>query len=101
MSKALGAAAERLNRGASSPAIRDTCSAIYHVIEGQGHSVIGDATYSWKQGDTFAIPSWYRYQHFASENGTVYLYRCDDFPMLDRLGFYRAEGVDPESLVSE
>ena len=63
--------------------------------------MIEDRKYEWKQGDTFAVPSWCKYQHFASGDDTVYLYRCDDFPMLERLGFYRVEGVNPELLVSE
>ena len=101
VSKALGGTAERLNSGASSAPIRETSSAIYHVIEGQGYSTVDDQKYEWKQGDTFAVPSWCKYQHFASGGATVYLYRCDDFPMLDRLGFHRVEGVDLESFVSE
>ncbi len=101
VSKALGGAAERLNSGESSVSIRETSSAIYHVIEGQGYSTIDDQKYEWKQGDTFAVPSWCKYQHSALGPDTVYLYRCDDFPMLDRLGFHRVEGVDPESLVSQ
>jgi gentisate 1,2-dioxygenase len=56
---------------------------------------------TWKKGDTFCIPAWYKYQHFADEGETVYLYRFDDKPMLKALGFYRVDGVDLESLVSE
>jgi gentisate 1,2-dioxygenase len=64
--------------------------------------VIGEEEFVWEQGDTFCVPSWYRYQHFAGGDGEgVYLYRFDDRPMLDALGFYRAEGVDVESLVSD
>lgn len=101
MSRVLGGSAERIAAGASSPSRRETTSAVYHVISGRGRSVIGEEEFTWEQGDTFCVPSWYRYQHFAGEGEEVYLYRFDDRPMLDALGFYRAEGVDVESLVSE
>lgn len=74
---------------------------MYHVIEGSGRSRIGESTFSWKKGDTFCIPSWYAYEHFADEGeAPVYLYRFDDKPMLRSLGFYRTSTMDVESLVS-
>lgn len=101
MSKILGGSASRLVAGKSSPSIQETSSAVVHVIEGSGHSVIGDKTIAWKKGDTFCIPTWFRYQDHADEGENVYLYRFDDKPMLKALGFYRVAGVDVESLVSE
>jgi gentisate 1,2-dioxygenase len=88
-----------LNANTSSPAIQETSSAVYHVIEGQGHSIIDEKKYSWERGDTFCIPAWHKYQHFAGPNETVYMYRFDDKPMLKALGFYRTAGIDVESLV--
>jgi gentisate 1,2-dioxygenase len=99
--RVIGASAERLDAGASSPGMRETASSVYHVIEGSGYTKVGEVSLSWKQGDTFCIPAWHRYQHFADGNGTVYLYRFDDRPMLNALGFYRVEGVDVEKYVSE
>ena len=101
VSKSLGCAAERLDKGTSSPAIRETSSCVYHVVSGKGYSKINDKKFEWKQGDTFCIPSWHKYQHFADNDDTVYLYRTDDQPMIKVLGFYRVEGMDVESLVSE
>ena len=96
----IGASAERLNPGASSPRICETASSVYHVIEGSGSSDIGGATLKWKQGDTFCIPAWQSYQHSA-DGGVAYLYRFDDKPMLKSLGFYRVDGVDVEKYVSD
>lgn len=73
---------------------------MYHIIEGAGHSVIDGSQHFWKKGDTFCIPAWHQYQHFATEKGTVYLYRFDDKPMLKALGYYRTEGQASESLVT-
>lgn len=100
VSRILGGCAERLNTSTSSPARRETTSAVYHVITGSGTSQVGDQTLTWKTGDTFCIPSWYKYQHFANEGETVYFYRFDDKPMITALGFYRTEEMDVESLVS-
>ena len=70
---------------------------MYHIIEGTGHSVVGETTIHWKKGDTFAVPAWNKYQHFASGGERVFLYRFHDKPMLQALGFYRVEGADIES----
>lgn len=94
MSKILGGSAERINKYASSPEIQETSSCAYHVIEGQGKSVIQGKTMHWKKGDTFCIPAWHAYQHFADNTETAYLYRFDDKPMLKALGFYRTAGQD-------
>ena len=73
---------------------------MYHVIEGSGYSEIDGQKIAWKKGDTFCIPTWKKYQHFADDRGTVYLYRFDDKPQLKSLGFYRVAGEDPESYVN-
>ena len=101
ISKVLGGSAERIDAGTSSKCIRETSSSVYHVVSGHGYSIIGDDKVSWKEGDTFCIPAWYRFQHFASDEMRVYLYRFHDKPMLSSLGFYRAEGTDVEALVSD
>ncbi|RFU34039.1 hypothetical protein B7463_g2330, partial [Scytalidium lignicola] len=100
VSKSLGGSAERLNPGKSSPAAQETASSVYHVVEGSGYSIINEQKISWKKGDTFCIPAWYKYQHFADSGETVYLYRFDDKPMLEALGFYRTADTDIEALAT-
>ena len=80
--------------------MRETASSVYHIISGSGCTDIDGKKFEWKEGDTFCIPSWHKYQHHASRAGTVYLYRFDDKPMLRSLGFYRTDDMDVESLVS-
>ncbi|KAK1491318.1 gentisate 1,2-dioxygenase [Colletotrichum cuscutae] len=103
VSKVLGGRAARLTSGAKSSLVQETASSVYHVVEGSGRSRIGDTEFVWNKGDTFCIPSWYPYQHFADEGlkTDVYLYRFDDMPMLKSLGFYRAADMDVERLVSK
>jgi gentisate 1,2-dioxygenase len=100
VSKTLNPSAERICAGKASQERRETTSCVYHVISGRGKSVINDETLEWKVGDTFCVPSWHKYQHFAAEDETVYLYRFDDKPMIEALGFYRWEGMDTGTLVS-
>ncbi|KFZ11098.1 hypothetical protein V501_04899 [Pseudogymnoascus sp. VKM F-4519 (FW-2642)] len=100
VSKSLGGCAERLNPGKSSPAVQETASSVYHIIEGSGYSLINGEKITWKKSDTFCIPAWYTYEHFADEKETVYLYRFDDKPMLNALGFYRTKDTDSEGLAT-
>ena len=100
VSRVLGGCAERISAAKSSPSRRETTSAVYHVISGRGRSKIGEKEYSWGQSDIFCVPAWYRYQHFADDGETVYLYRFDDKPMIEALGFYRSEDMVVESIVS-
>ena len=100
VSLTLGGLAERLNAGKTSPPVLETASSVYHVVEGSGHTMIEGKEYSWKKGDTFCIPAWHRYHHYANHGETVYLYSFDDKPMLKALGFYRVEGQSDNSLVT-
>lgn len=97
VSRTLGAAAERLSAGCASVAVRETASAVYHVISGTGTSDINGEVIEWTQGDTFCVPAWNRYSHRASVDETVYLYRFDDRPMLKALGYLKTEGEDRET----
>ena len=86
----MGAAAERIDAGTSSPAVCETIGSVYHVVAGTGTSRVGDVELSWEQGDTFAAPAWHRLEHRAAGAGASYLFRYDDRPMIDALGLYRA-----------
>lgn len=59
--------------------------------------MIDGQTLEWKQGDTFCIPSWYKYQLFAADKEALYLYRFDDKPMIEALDFYRSEDAEDGS----
>ncbi|KAH8588838.1 RmlC-like cupin domain-containing protein [Bisporella sp. PMI_857] len=100
VSKTLGGRAEKLALGRSSTPTLETASSVYHVVEGSGKTIVGEKMIEWEKGDTFCIPAWHKYQHFANVRETSYLYRFDDTPMLKALGFYRNETMDVESLVS-
>lgn len=69
VSRTLGGAAARIDVGKASPLVQETASSVYHVIQGSGYTTIGGNKFSWEKSDTFCIPSWHPYQHFASDNG--------------------------------
>lgn len=100
VSLTIGGSAERLNAGTASPMVQETASSVYHVVTGKGYTEINGERMVWKQGDTFCVPAWAQYWHTAEGSETVYLYRFHDKPMLKALGFYRVQGQDTESIVS-
>jgi gentisate 1,2-dioxygenase len=91
ISATIGAAAVRLERGARTEPRRETASAVYHVYEGAGRSLIGGTEITWQQGDTFAVPAWHTAIHHNTTIGRTYLFRFDDRPLLTAIGAYRAD----------
>lgn len=96
VSRTLGASAERIDAGTTSPERQETTSAVYHVVEGEGTTRAGEIDLHWRRGDTFAIPAWIPYVHHAAQK--TYLFRFDDRPLLDALGAYRSAPLEfPEA----
>jgi gentisate 1,2-dioxygenase len=91
ISKTMGAQAERLSGGATSPARRETASSIYHVVSGSGSTAIDGTTLSWNAHDTFVVPAWAPFTHTNAETKNSYLVRYDDVPLLRALDVYRTE----------
>lgn len=98
VSRTVAAYAERLLPGKSSVVRQETANNIYHVVEGSGETIItrtGDAAgptiLKWSQGDTFCVPSWYRFEHVAAESTdeAAYLFNYNDSSALEKLGFMR------------
>jgi gentisate 1,2-dioxygenase len=91
VSRTMGAQAERLDAGHTSPSRRETASAIYHVVKGSGSSTIGDTTIEWSEHDTFVVPAWHAFEHTNGGSETAYFVRYDDVPFLRALDLYRTE----------
>lgn len=94
LSRTMGGQAERVDAGTKSPAIRESCSFVYHCYEGSGRSELKLAngetkTVEWSKGDTFAVPAWTERVHVAFE--LSYLFAVNDSPLLNNLGMYRKE----------
>jgi 1-hydroxy-2-naphthoate dioxygenase len=71
---------------------RQTSSAVYFVVEGEGTTVVGDCELNWSARDSFAVPNWLRHQHInRSHSQEAVLFCCSDVPVLQALGMYREE----------
>jgi gentisate 1,2-dioxygenase len=80
-----------LRPGVHTRAHRHTSSAVYHVLRGQGYSVIDGQRLDWAQGDFFALPSWARHEHANPSGDEAILFSITDLPTLEALDLYREE----------
>jgi gentisate 1,2-dioxygenase len=91
LSAIIGAEAERVDVGGQSPLRRETTSFVYHVVEGEGYTEIGNERIEWSRSDTFCVPAWKPHRHFNTSGETVYLFSFNDRSLLEKLGMFRRE----------
>ncbi|HXH82114.1 MAG TPA: cupin domain-containing protein [Candidatus Tectomicrobia bacterium] len=88
----MGAEAQWLRPGERTPRERRTASAVYHVIEGRGRTLVGDAWLDWEAGDTLVAPPWHWVAHENVDAGApACLFRFDDEPAVRALGLWHEE----------
>jgi gentisate 1,2-dioxygenase len=71
-----------------------TDSTVFVVIEGKGHSKVGDSSFDWSENDIFVAPSW-TMQHHRAESEAV-LFSFSDRAAQEKLGIWR-ERRDPNA----
>ena len=82
----LGFTAMMLRAGqADRPPLRSMSQA-FHVVRGQGRSVIDGRVIDWSAKDTFTAPPFAAIDHQAEEES--FLIRIHDRPLQDKLGYY-------------
>jgi gentisate 1,2-dioxygenase len=90
--KTIGCWATLLGPGAHTKAHRHSTSAVYHVIQGRGASIIGGTRFGWEPGDTFVVPNWAYHEHLnLSTSGDAALFSVNDRPVFDAFGWYREQ----------
>jgi gentisate 1,2-dioxygenase len=82
--------AVRLTPGVSSRRKRTTHNAVCLVVEGEGRSTIGEATFEWSRHDVFTIPHWTWASHQA-RGGNADLFVVTDRAVYERLELLREE----------
>jgi len=82
---------QMLRPGVKTLAHRQASSAVYHVFEGKGQSVIGGRVYDWSAGDFFVVPSYFWHEHANVGKEPAILFSVQDFPLMKNLGIYREE----------
>lgn len=70
---------------------RQTGHKVFHVVEGQGRTVLKDRSFDWKKGDFFVVPSLEWHHHENSSGSGAYLFCIQDDPTLRKLGLYFEE----------
>ena len=79
-----------LRPGVQTQAHRHVSSAVYHVFEGQGATIINGTRFEWQQGDMFVIPSWAIHEHCNTSPGErAILFSMHDTPVMVALNKYR------------
>ncbi|AEJ43746.1 cupin domain-containing protein [Alicyclobacillus acidocaldarius] len=87
----IGAMMQMLPPGHHTRAHRHVHSAIYHVFEGSGYTVIEGVRFAWEKGDTFVIPNWAWHEHVNTGSRSAYLFSTNDRPVMERLRLERWE----------
>lgn len=73
---------------------RHTGSAVYHVVRGQGYTVINGQRFDWSKGDFLAVPPWAWHEHAnTSSSEEAILFSIQDTPVFTSLGLYREEAL--------
>ncbi len=88
----MGAHMQMLRPGEKTRAHRHTGNVIYNVAKGHGHSIINGRRFDWEEKDIFCVPTWMWHEHAnASDSEDACLFSFNDFPTMEKLGFYREE----------
>ena len=77
---------------------RHTGTTVYHVVSGQGMSVVGKTradgeTLTWGERDCFFVPSWSWHEHRNTSSEPAILFSVTDRPVLEGIGLYREDGA--------
>jgi gentisate 1,2-dioxygenase len=90
----MSAALQLISTGFRTAPYRSTDSTVFVVIEGQGHSQVGDSSFVWAENDVFVPPSWALQQHRAGSEAVLFSF--SDLAAQEKLGI-RRERRDPSA----
>lgn len=82
---------QMIRPGVHTRAHRQVNSAVYHVFEGHGYSVINGERFDWERGDFFVVPPWAWHEHANESKEEAILFSIQDTPVMEALGLYREE----------
>jgi gentisate 1,2-dioxygenase len=90
----IGCYLQRLEPGQHTRAHRHVCCTNYHVVEGEGYSLVAGERLEWRDKDVFTIPTWAIHEHVNTGTEPALLFSFTDAPAMKALDLYREEGVD-------
>ena len=83
--------------GVRTCAHRHTSSAVFHVFQGEGYTVIDGQKFEWREGDFFVVPPW-AWHEFANQGSEeAILFSIQDIPVMKSLSLYRDEAYEEHS----
>lgn len=90
----IGCYLQLLRPGDHTRAHRHTSNTAYHVIEGEGFTIVGDTRLDWEDKDVFVVPTWMFHEHVNTGGRDAVLFSHTDAPTMRALGVWRAESRD-------
>jgi len=88
----MGCRAQLLRPSEHTKAHRHTGSAVYHVVKGEGATIIDGKQFKWSKGDIIALPPWSLHEHLnSSTKQDAVLFSIQDAPVLTALGLFYEE----------
>lgn len=90
----MGCYVQMIRPGIHTQAHRQVNSAVYHVFEGRGYSVIDGVRFDWERGDFFVVPPWAWHEHVNESKEEAILFSVQDTPVIKALGLYREEALE-------
>jgi len=70
---------------------RQTSSAVYCVVKGNGTSIIDGQAFHWDKGSFIALPAWAMHEHHNTSDEDAILFSIRDTPLLSAMGLLREE----------
>lgn len=71
---------QAINPGEHIAPHRHNSYALYHIIQGEGYSIVGEHKFEWKRGDTFACSPMASHEHFNTGTELAIQYVIQDMP---------------------
>jgi len=90
-SPTLGFEVQLLPSAFQTRAHRHTSTTWFHVVQGQGTTVVEGERLEWSAKDCFIVPPWCWHQHENAGNGGAILLTISDRPIIEALELYREE----------
>jgi len=88
----IGCHVQLLRPGEGTKAHRHTASTVYHVVEGEGYSIVDGQRLEWEDKDVFCTPGWAFHEHMnASSTRPAVLFSFTDAPVLQALSLLREQ----------
>jgi gentisate 1,2-dioxygenase len=85
----IGTFMQLLPKGFETAPYRCTDATVFSVVEGSGHTVVGDSVLNWQARDTFVVPGWQLHHHVSAADAVLFSF--SDRPVQVKTGLWRED----------